>query len=187
MIDHFSLLAPLYDKVFSYKENPFLTELLHLPSDGPILDAGGGTGRVAQALQEDTTIIVADASFEMLRQARNKGLRAVYCYTECLPFAEDSFGRVLMVDAFHHVNNQQETARELWRVLQYGGRIVILEPDVERFAVRLLALFEKLAWMRSHFRRLSEILDLFPSEGALKSGQKRHHNLGVVIEKQSGG
>ncbi len=187
MIDHFSLLAPLYDKIVSYKEDPFLMELLQLPGNGPCLDAGGGTGRVAQALQENIPIIVADASFKMLRQARAKGLRVVCCHTECLPFARDSFGRVLVVDAFHHVSNQQKTAQELWRVTHPGGRIVILEPDVDQFAVRLLALFEKLAWMRSHFRRLSEILDLFPSEGALKSGRKHRHNLGVVVAKQPGG
>ncbi len=56
-----------------------------------------------------------------------------------------------MVNALHHVCNQQETVNELWRTLQPGGRIVIEEPDVRTFAVKLFALGEKLALMRSHF------------------------------------
>jgi len=40
------------------------------------------------------------------------------------------------------------------RVLAPGGRLVIEEPDVERTPVRLIALAEKLALMRSVSRRI---------------------------------
>jgi ubiquinone/menaquinone biosynthesis C-methylase UbiE len=59
----------------------------------------------------------------MLAQARAKGLSALSAESENLPFAADSFERVLMVDALHHVIHQAQTVRELYRVLKPGGQI----------------------------------------------------------------
>ena len=56
-----------------------------------------------------------------------------------------------MVDALHHVIHQGQTAREMYRVLKPGGRIVIEEPDIRKFGVKLIAVAEKLLLMRSHF------------------------------------
>ena len=56
-----------------------------------------------------------------------------------------------MVDALHHVINHGQTAREMYRVLKPGGRIVIEEPDIRSFYVKLIAVAEKLLLMRSHF------------------------------------
>ncbi len=184
MIDHFGLLAPFYDSLFTRKTDAFLLELANLPEKGCILDAGGGTGRITQSLvKEGRQIIIADSSFAMLRQAVKKRLSAIHAYTECLPFDDEVFDRILVVDVLHHVYNQKQTAGELWRVLRPGGRVVILEPDIEHPAVWALALFEKLALMRSHFLRLPQVLALFPAVGANKSGRTYRYNFGVVIEK----
>ena len=84
----------------------------------------------------------------MLREAKRKeGLQPICTDSEKLPFLENSFERIMMVDALHHVNHQQQTADELWRVLKPGGRIVIEEPDIRIFGVKLLALAEKIAMM----------------------------------------
>ena len=66
-------------------------------------------------------------------------------------FKDKSFDRVIMVDALHHVKDYRITIHELWRVLMPGGRIVIEEPDIQTFPVKLMALVEKIALMRSHF------------------------------------
>lgn len=184
MIDHFGLLAPFYDRLFTHTTDAFLLELASLPEQGLVLDAGGGTGRIAQTLvKEGRQVIVVDSSMAMLRQAAKKGLSTACACTERLPFGPNMFDRILMVDALHHVHNQTQTAAELWRVLRPGGRIVILEPDIERPAVWMLALFEKLLLMRSHFLRFSQVLALFPPEDAIKSGQTYRYNFGAVIEK----
>jgi len=67
---------------------------LGLPQpEGAVLDAGGGTGRVAQFLVGRTDqVVVADQTFEMLREARRKqGVIAVNSLTEDLPFANHHF------------------------------------------------------------------------------------------------
>jgi SAM-dependent methyltransferase len=45
-----------------------------------------------------------------------------------LPLADGSVDRAVCFDAFHHVPNQDEALRELYRVLKPGGRLVLAEP-----------------------------------------------------------
>jgi ubiquinone/menaquinone biosynthesis C-methylase UbiE len=168
LLDHFDLLAPLYETFIPPGDPQELCTRIGLPTPGALLDAGGGTGRVAQSLRGMAgSIVVADLSFKMLAEARRKaGLNPVCSHTERLPFPNGFFARIIMVDAFHHVCDQRQTAAELWRVLQPGGRLVIEEPDVRAFAVKLIAAGEKIALMRSHFLAPHRIGELFRRPGA---------------------
>jgi len=134
-----------------------------LPVNGRLLDVGGGTGRVASAISDLVDdVIVADVSFGMLDKADRSSLRPVCGGSESLPFADGSFERVIMVDALHHVIHHADTAREMFRVLKPGGLLVIEEPDIRAFGVRLIALAEKLLLMRSRFLAPDQIVKLFP-------------------------
>ncbi len=84
---------------------------------------------------------------------------------ESLPYADDSFERVLVVDALHHFGNQQEAIAELVRVLKPGGRMVIEEPDFNRFVVKMIAFAEKVALMQSHFYYPAEIGEMVAAHG----------------------
>jgi len=87
LFDHFRFVAPHYDRIFSYDGDDRLKEHLQLPRQGWLLDAGGGTGRIAQTLRELTgEVVILDESEGMLRQARDKGLIAVRGEAEALPF-----------------------------------------------------------------------------------------------------
>ncbi|OQY37129.1 MAG: hypothetical protein B6243_01300, partial [Anaerolineaceae bacterium 4572_5.2] len=68
-------------------------------------------------------------------------------HVERFPFPDNSFDRALVVDALHHFHNQEQAIAELVRVLKKGGRLVIEEPDIHRFAIKLVALAEKAALM----------------------------------------
>jgi len=184
-IDHFGILAPFYERAIPLTRVERINELVDLPEGGSLLDAGGGTGRVAQVFQGRAgRVVVADLSLGMLQEARAKnGLAPVNSHTEKLPFPEATFDRVLMVDALHHVCNQQETAAEMWRVLEPGGRIVIEEPDVRTWVVKLIALFEKLALMRSHFLAPPQIAAMFTQDGAQVRVEREGFNAWILVEK----
>jgi ubiquinone/menaquinone biosynthesis C-methylase UbiE len=166
-LDHFDLVAPYYDQVISPANLAPLIDLLALPSDGRLLDVGGGTGRVTGGLAGQVgQLVLADASLPMLRQAAAKdGLQPANALAEQLPFPASHFDRILMVDALHHVADQRRTAIELMRVLAPGGRIVIEEPNLDRTSVKFVALAEKLILMRSHFLHPQRIQAIFQALG----------------------
>jgi ubiquinone/menaquinone biosynthesis C-methylase UbiE len=183
--DHFTLIAPFYEHFIRLRAPDTLISLLDLPVGGRLLDAGGGTGRVAQALRGLVDqVVVADLSLGMLSQAQKKeGLQSVNSHTERLPFPDKSFSRVLMVDALHHVCDHRDTALELFRVLEPGGLLVIEEPDVRKFSVKLVALAEKLALMRSHFLSPPRIAALFPKANQPIRIHKEGFSAYVIINK----
>ena len=183
--DHFGIIAPFYDKALPLRRAERMIDLAKLPVNGKLLDAGGGTGRVAQALKGYVSqAVVADLSFGMLSQAKSKdGLHLICSYSETLPIPDGSFERIIMVDALHHVLNQVETARELYRVLKPGGRIVIEEPDIGKFMVKLIAIAEKLLLMRSHFLSAKNIAQLFHPYKSHAQIIQEEYSAWVIIDK----
>jgi ubiquinone/menaquinone biosynthesis C-methylase UbiE len=169
IFDHFDILAPLYDRLIRIPENDVLAQVVGLPITGRLLDAAGGTGRIAQQLVDRAgLVVIGDVSINMLRQTQQKDVLccAVGCETEKLAFADGSFERVIVVDAYHHLLDQDLSLQEFWRVLAPGGRLVIEEPDIRRFGVKLLALAEKLALFRSHFVLAEKIAKQLADFGA---------------------
>jgi len=161
--DHFDVIAPIYARV-TYSSLDKMREVAGLPVKGRLLDIGGGTGRVASALLNDVDeVVIADVSMGMLKQTDRSALKPVCSHSEFLPFTDNFFERVIMVDALHHVIDQPASAKEMLRVLKPGGRIVIEEPDIRTFGVKLIALAEKLLLMRSHFLSPIQIVSLFPN------------------------
>lgn len=167
-LNHFDLIAPIYDRFLSPPEEGTLLRLLNLPDKGKILDAAGGTGRIAQFLiGDERLVVVQDYSHKMLFQTKGKeDIKAVASETEDLPFPDQGFDRIVIVDAYHHLRDQQASLRELWRVLKEDGVLVVEEPDIRRWAVKFVALAEKLALMRSHFYSPSAIAASLQSLGA---------------------
>lgn len=183
--DHFDFIAPIYERLFhSAPADEFLK--FALPENGSLLlDAAGGTGRVAQFLvQAGANVVIQDFSHKMLRQtALKSGLAPAQSRVEKLPFTEGTFSRIVMVDALHHVFDQPATARELYRALTPGGRLVIEEPDIRNFYVKLIAVGEKLLLMRSHFLQGEQIAALFQPLGAQVSIHRTDHTVWVVVDK----
>lgn len=135
-----------------------MLELVEMKQDLKLLDVGGGTGRAAVLFAGLTrNLVVADAAFNMLRKSKGKGIPSVQSQSEHIPFKDGAFDRIIMVDALHHVADQQQTINEMRRLLAPKGKMVIEEPDIHNFVVKLIALGEKLLLMRSHFLSPVEI------------------------------
>jgi SAM-dependent methyltransferase len=188
-MDHFRLLAPFYDRVMGPPDVDQLSGLLRLPTDGWLLDAGGGTGRASLPLRRHVRgLAVCDISPPMLKRATAKGAASVCAPVECLPFPDRCFARILVVDALHHFRSAPAAVAELVRVLAPGGRLVIEEFDLARPWVRGLALVETLAGMRSRFLRADGIRRMLAAHG-LNARIRRGRRLAtyVVADREPAG
>jgi len=187
--DHFDLLAPLYDRLIRPPANSRLQEVAGLPIHGRLLDLGGGTGRITSRLHGMAgMLLVADTSRKMLKEAQQKGgLLAVACEAEQLPFRKESFERILIVDAFHHLADQRASLEECLRVLAPAGWLVIEEPDIDRFAVKLIALAERLALFRSRFWRAEAIATKLQGLGMQVQITRENQAAWVVAERPGDG
>lgn len=186
MLDHFDLIASIYDRLIGPPDTGRLQQMLQLPTAGWLLDGGGGTGRVSSHLSPLAGhTVISDLSRRMLQKALEKQLNPVCAHAEHLPFADGFFDRVLVVDALHHFCNQQEALEDLLRVLKPGGRLVIEEPDFNHKGVKILALIEKLLLMRSHFNTPEKIKDMIAGHGYRASIESDgRYTAWVVVEKK---
>jgi ubiquinone/menaquinone biosynthesis C-methylase UbiE len=114
MIDHFNALAPLYDRLLGPPDPARLRALLDLPTTGWVLDAGGGTSRIAAQLRPLAgNLVLLDRSQPMLRQAQDKGLCPIQSDVARLPFPDEQFDRIVVVDALQHFADQRAAIGEL--------------------------------------------------------------------------
>lgn len=148
MPDPFSWIARYYDRFAGRPDTTALYRLLNLPPGGRLLDLGGGTGRMSEQAG-GILAVICDAAAGMAQQARKKGLLACQGAAERLPFADGTLDGVLVVDAFHHFQDQPRAVREILRVLRPAGRAVIVEPDIRHPLMPLVSWGERRLGMSS--------------------------------------
>lgn len=117
-----------------------------------ILDLGGNTGGESTVLvQEGFRILLSDINEVALgiacERARVFDLEVPRCVAadvHALPFADESFQAVMVIEALHHFKDYDRALAQIHRVLEPGGGFMAMEPN---------------GW--NPLRRLSEIRDRF--------------------------
>ncbi len=110
-----------------------------LDRSGPILDLGGGTGRLAEFFRPLTAspLLVFDLSGRMLSQSPPVPFHRIQGDAHRLPLRERSVGLVFCYCAFPHFERKAEVIRECRRILRPGGGLVILHgcgrEEINRF------------------------------------------------------
>jgi trans-aconitate methyltransferase len=90
-----------------------------------ILDLGCGDGQLTQRIAASgAQVLGVDASAEMVRAARERGVEAELANAESLPFHEATFDAVFSNAALHWVRDQDAMLRQVHRALKPGGRFV---------------------------------------------------------------
>jgi ubiquinone/menaquinone biosynthesis C-methylase UbiE len=113
-------------------EQPVMRQLMDELPDGPILDAGCGTGRHTAYLVKigRTDVIGTDLTAAMLDKARAKcpGVEFQIADLNSLPFEDESFVGIVCGLAFSHLSDLKKPSAELARVLRPGGRLFVSAP-----------------------------------------------------------
>ena len=134
----------------AYYNKPEILRLAGDVSGRRILDAGCGSGPLAEALREKGAVVSGfDASAAMVDLARQRlGGDAdvrVADLGEPLPFADDEFDVVVASLVLHYLQDWAGPLTELRRVLKPGGRLIvsvihpsvyaIVDPEADYFAL----------------------------------------------------
>jgi malonyl-CoA O-methyltransferase len=100
-----------------------------------VLDAGCGKGRFARILRESdrsAEIWGLDISPEMLKFAP-VGIRKTAGSMTALPFPAETFDCVYATESLEHAVEIEKAVAELCRVLKPGGRLVIIDKNIQHF------------------------------------------------------
>ena len=139
----YSWLTSIYDPVVRWttRESTFKRALVTQADVRPhhkLLDLGCGTATLTIAIKEahpDADVVGLDGDANILRMAGKKAADAGVSislhrgYSYALPYADNSFDRVVSSLFFHHLTtrNKRRTLAEIERVLKPGGQLHIAD------------------------------------------------------------
>ena len=136
-------LTPLYDPLLRWvmQEDTFKRDLVRraqIRTGQRVLDLGCGTGTLTILVKQThpgAEVVGLDGDPEILEIARAKAAKAGVdvvlddgmAYQ--LPYADQSFDRVLSSLVFHHLTreNKRRALRETFRVLRPGGEVLVVD------------------------------------------------------------
>jgi SAM-dependent methyltransferase len=108
----------------------FHRRLLDSCPAGRVLDIGGGTAHIKDVRPDIvSTDILLFPGIDVVADAHR------------LPFPDESFMGVVMLDVLHHLERPIEFLREASRVLKPGGRLAMIEPAMTTLARRFYDYF----------------------------------------------
>jgi SAM-dependent methyltransferase len=97
---------------------------------GPTLEIGGGGGEMNLIIPDIISIDIQFASWiDTVADAQS------------LPFRDDAFSNIVMVDVLHHLPSPKKFLAEVLRVLLPGGRLIMIEPEITPLSYVLLSVF----------------------------------------------
>ncbi len=108
-----------------------------LPASGPVLDVGCGNGIYTQWLGKKAGKAVGiDHNEKNLAWAKSEfpACDFVFSNGEVLPFADQSFGAVMLTEVLEHTRDDRATLKEIARVTRPGGVLLVSTPHRGLFA-----------------------------------------------------
>ena len=129
--EHYRRLAASYERKANVACLDACLELArnHLGSCRRLLEVGAGSATLVAQLDAPLRS-ACDLSLPMLRSGRRAdGVAPVLGDTEQLPYSDASFDGVLSVNLLEHVPHPARMLGELQRVLEPGGRALLVTPN----------------------------------------------------------
>jgi len=146
---------PVKDLFFKITE---LVKKLNI-KNSKILDVGGGDGRNLEYFfdksNEKSLVDISNIAIESAIKRRIKAYK-VNLEEESLPFKDESFDFVLLIEVIEHIYNYEFLMAELYRVSKKDAYLLITTPNLVSLSGRIKMLFgfspTALSWDPSHIR-----------------------------------
>jgi ubiquinone/menaquinone biosynthesis C-methylase UbiE len=158
--EQYNSIADIYDRRWqTYISNTlsFLKNWANIPATAKILDIACGTGELENLLlneEPNRSIVGIDISEGMLEIAKEKcqkypNVSFAIANASDLPFPNNSFDTIVSANAFHYFDRPDIVLREMRRVIQPEGRIIIIDWCRDFWWCKILELYLKVV-DRSH-------------------------------------
>ncbi|AJC72515.1 ubiquinone biosynthesis protein UbiE [Thermococcus guaymasensis DSM 11113] len=176
MAEYFDKIASRYDDWYKTKTGQYVDRVekwlvfsMLKTKSGRALDLGCGTGNYTLELKKrGFDVIGLDASEEMLKIARMKGLNCIKGDAYNLPFPDESFDLVLSVTMFEFIHEPEKVIAEIHRVLKPGGEVLIGTMNGRSLWFifkRLKSIFVETAYRYARFYTPEELETLLKNAG----------------------
>jgi len=112
-----------------------IIEGLQIQDSDQVLDAGGGDGYYSKLVLETTgaKVTLYDFDENALVSARKNlteyDIQILQGSVSELPFASNSFDKIILTEVLEHVPQENKALEELYRVLKPGGRLALTVPN----------------------------------------------------------
>ena len=84
---------------------------------------------------------------------------------ELLPFEEEYFDKVIILDEFNNINNCKTATKEIQRVLKSDGEVIIEDLNLKNIKVKMKKLKCKMFGEKNNYHYPEEVMDLFLEVG----------------------
>ncbi len=158
-----------YDAWYERNKFAYFSELKAirkvLPKRGKGLEIGVGTGRFASALGIEYGL---EPSLKMARIAGERGVKVKIGRGEKLPFKNQEFDFCLVVITISFVSEPGKVIKEIKRVLNKKGRLIIGMVDRESFLGRFYQKKKSEFYKEAHLFSPPQVVTLLKEEGFKK-------------------
>ncbi len=142
-VEKMALRSPAWGALARRVVLPWILRFADLPGRAEVLEVGSGAGFAAEALLErfpDWRIVATDHDPDMVELTRarldrfGERARVERADAGALPYPERSFDLVISILVWHHVEAWERATAEAARVLRPGGRLLLVDVVLPRFA-----------------------------------------------------
>lgn len=130
----------------AHNYHAFLVSMIvaHGDSSKPQLDFGAGTGTHARRLRDRGVVVkCVEPDYELATRLRLEGFEVA---ARPLEFGREAFASIYSLNVLEHIEDDDSALRDLFTVLQPGGRLVLYVPAFS-------LLFSEMDRRVGHFRR----------------------------------
>lgn len=149
--------------ITEYTEVDILSSIKYTIGDKVLLVGDiGSLGKKLRTLGIHVTILESGAYQDICYSLIfNENCSIVKGCLEMLPFEDNSFDKVFILNHFNYTNNQQKALKEVERVLKVNGQLVFEDLNPKKLKVKLKALKNRICGERIKYYYPQELVTMF--------------------------
>jgi ubiquinone/menaquinone biosynthesis C-methylase UbiE len=127
VFDQYAAVKPMSENV-----PDLLASFIEVRPGERILDVGCGDGRFlrfCESQMSEGSVYGTDVSYVRLQRCIGEQLKVGQAEVENMPFADNTFQTILLIEVIEHTWQPEKALKELARILAPGGKMILSTPN----------------------------------------------------------